>query len=122
MKKRMTAMLLTAAMAMTTITGCGFERETDGATLEINMDNSWRNTQLEGVKSGYSPVHAWGNCMLLSRSDNQRTFQDRFQFINTETGESVAFESKAVEERTVASNFVGCSTVCLLYTSPSPQD
>lgn len=111
MKKRMTAIFLTAAMAMTMITGCGFQRENDGATLEINMDNSWRNTKLEGVKSGYSPIHAWGNCLLLSRSDNQRTFQDRFQFINTETGETAAFESKAAEERSVASNFVGCNTV-----------
>ncbi len=111
MKKRMTAILMTAAMAMTTITGCGFQRETDGATLEISMDNSWRSTQLTKVKSGYSPVHAWGNCMLLSRSDNQRTHQDRFQFINTETGEYVDFTSKTAEERTVASNFVGCNTV-----------
>ncbi len=111
MKKRMTAMLLTAAMAMTTLTGCGFQKEYDGATLEISMDNSWRNTQLEGVKSGYNPIHTWGNCMLLSRSDSQRTHQDRFQFINTETGESVEFKSKAAEERSVASNFVGCNTV-----------
>ena len=111
MKKRMTAMMMTAAMVLTTLTGCGYAMEYDGATLEISMGNSWRNPKLEGVKSGYSPVHAWGNCMLLSRSDTQRTHQDRFQFINTETGESVEFKSKAAEERTVASNFVGCSTV-----------
>lgn len=111
MKKRMAAMMMTAAMAVTAFTGCGGMKKEDGATLEISMGNSWRNTQLTEAKSGYSPVHAWGNCLLLSRSDNQRTFQERFQFINTETGESVAFESKAVEERTAASNFVGCSTV-----------
>ncbi|MBQ8010190.1 MAG: hypothetical protein IJ265_01380, partial [Oscillospiraceae bacterium] len=111
MKKRMTAMMMTAAMVLTTLTGCGYAMEYDGATLEISMGNSWRNTEVEGVKSGYNPVHAWGNCMLLSRSDNQRTHQDRFQFINTETGESVEFKSKAAEERTTASNFVGCSTV-----------
>ncbi len=111
MKKRMTAMMMTAAMVLTTLTGCGYAMEYDGATLEISMGNSWRNTEVEGVKSGYSPIHAWGNCMLLSRSDTQRTHQDRFQFINTETGESVEFKSKAAEERTVASNFVGCNTV-----------
>ena len=107
---RITALTMAAVMTLgssAALTGCGRQRE-DGATLEISMDNSWRSTQIK-AKQGYTPVHAWGNCLLLSRS-NSRTFIESFQFINTETGETVDFDPKCAEERSAASNHIGCST------------
>ena len=108
---RITALTMAAVMTLgssAALTGCGRQRE-DGATLEISMDNSWRSTQLK-AKQGYTPVHAWGNCLLLSRS-NSRTFIESFQFINTETGETVDFDPKCAEERSAASNHIGCRMV-----------
>ncbi len=104
---------LTAAFSilLTSFTACGGITKEDGATLEISMDNSWRSTEMTDVRDGYAPVHAWGNCILLSRAEYQKNKQEDFQFINTETGESVEFQSHAVEERADAGNFVGCSTV-----------
>lgn len=111
MKKRVFSMILTAAIAVTGMTGCGLQKEYKGATLELNMDNAWRSEKLTKARAGYNYVHAWDNNILLSRSDNQRTLQERFQFLNTETGESVEFTAKAAEERQKASNFIGCSNV-----------
>ncbi len=110
-KMRMMALTLAALLAAVSLCGCGFTKEREGATLEISMDNSWRSTELEDVKNGYNPVQTWGNCILLSKYDGQRTFQERYQFINTETGEVKDFTAKAAEDRTAASNSIECGMV-----------
>lgn len=106
-----TAWMMTAAMAVSALTGCGFMKEQDGASLEINMDNSWRSEKMEEPQAGYTPLFSWGNNILLSRYDGQRTHMERYQYINTETGETIRFEPKSAEERSTASNSVSCTMV-----------
>ncbi len=66
-KTRILAFLLTLTIAAVPLNGCGFEKEYEGATLELSMEHSWRSEKtLKSVT--YGPHFSVGTHILCSKT------------------------------------------------------
>ncbi len=88
------AFTIAVLLAAAPLTGCGFVSEQDGATLELNMDNSWRTElTLQNVSHGVN--FNVGTHLLCSRAINADTVE--YLWYDMETEKSVRFKPKCYE-------------------------
>ncbi len=93
---RFTALLTALTLAVSGFSGCGFEREIDGATLEISMENSYNTEQtLKSVTHG--PVFAVDDHMLCVTYLPDQSAE--YLWYDMETGEKTRFQMKAHEDK-----------------------
>lgn len=88
-KRRYIAVALSAIMTAACFTGCGFTKE-DGATLELNMDNSWRTEQTMQSMS-HEPIFGVGTRLLCGKS--LPDLSGEYCWYDLETGEKTRLDS-----------------------------
>ncbi len=106
-KTRILAFLLTLTIAAVPLNGCGFEKEYDGATLEIDLSNSYRSEQI--LEKEYFSIHMTSDNMLVCQNYIGAGTKE-FVRCNIETGEteefSVPFFKNAESGRAVSTGTV----------------